>query len=60
MFQRRPSTPATARPQARRSRSLRSGLVAVSMEPKKLKLAPPVRKEHLASNEEAAETVTTE
>jgi len=31
----------------------RSGLVAVSMEPKKLKLAPPVRKEHL----EAQETV---
>lgn len=31
----------------------RSGMVAVSMEPKKLKLAPPVRKEHL----EAQETV---
>ncbi len=29
MFQRRPSIPTTARPQARRSRSLRSGLVAV-------------------------------
>ncbi len=34
----------------------RSGMVAVSMEPKKLKLAPPVRKEHL----ETPETVTTE
>ncbi len=29
MFQRRPSSPTTARPHARRSRSLRSGLVAV-------------------------------
>ncbi|SOC51487.1 Peptidase family M23 [Blastococcus aggregatus] len=29
MFQRRPSIPTTARPQARRSRSLRSGLVAI-------------------------------
>jgi acetolactate synthase-1/3 small subunit len=29
----------------------RSGMVAVSMEPKKLKLAPPVRKEHLESAE---------
>jgi acetolactate synthase-1/3 small subunit len=38
----------------------RSGMVAVSMEPKKLKLAPPVRKEHLSANDEAAETVTTE
>jgi acetolactate synthase-1/3 small subunit len=35
----------------------RSGLVAVSMEPKKLKLAPPVRKEHLEPETVDSKTV---
>jgi acetolactate synthase-1/3 small subunit len=34
----------------------RSGLVAVSLELKKLKLAPPVRKEHLESDQEVLKT----
>jgi acetolactate synthase-1/3 small subunit len=34
----------------------RSGLVAVSLELKKLKLAPPVRKEHLEQNQEVVNT----